>query len=66
MFLLDLGLNNFFKELYASNKLASSGKWRTLLNFMLRVKSLMYIEKSSTPRTQPCETPNSLRALSDV
>ena len=39
----------FFKKLSTRSKLASSAKWCTLLNFM----TLMYIRKSSGPRTDP-------------
>ena len=55
----------FLKELSTSSKLVSSAKWCTLLNFMAWFRSLMYIRKSSGPRTEPCGTPNSIKALSD-
>ena len=55
----------FFKEFTTSSKLVSSTKWCTLLNSMPWFRSLMYIRKSSGPRTEPCWTPNSIKALSD-
>ena len=51
----------FFKELSGGSKLVSSAKWSTLLNF-----KLMCIRKSSVPRTEPCGTPNSIKALLDI
>ena len=56
----------FFKELPTSSKLVSSAKWYTLLNFMACFRSLMYIKKSSGPKTEPCGTPNSIKPLSDT
>ena len=55
----------FFKELSTSSKLISCAKWCTLLNFMPRFRSLMYIRKSSGPRAEPYGTPKSTKALSD-
>ena len=55
-----------FKEFSRSGKLVSSEKWCTLLNSMAWVRSLMHIKKSSGPRNEPCGTPSSIKALSDV
>ena len=55
----------FFKELSTSSKLVSSTKWCTLLNFMVWFKSLIYIRKSSGWQTEPCGTPNPIKALPD-
>ena len=56
----------FFKELCISSKLVLSAKWCTLLNYKAWFRSLMYIKKSSGPRTEHCGTLNSIKALSDV
>ena len=55
-----------FLKGYLQVKLVSSAKWCTLLNFKTLFKSLIYVRRNSGPRTEPCGTPNSIKALSDA